>query len=148
MPTATQEVVPGFVSCMDSTCPGYLQKPADVTRETVAFTYHDNGALASDPVPATAVEREAVRVVQPGGECEVCGGPLLWTDAPRPVYPQVSGQDDNALRNMNQQKKINEVEVEGLKRDRELAELRAAMLEMQSELQRRKGGRPPKVDGE
>jgi hypothetical protein len=146
MPTSTQERVQGYVSCSDSTCLGYEQRQTDVVRETTAFTYHDNGALPSDPVPATAVERESVRVVQPAGECEHCGKPLLFTDQSRPEYPQVSGQDDNALRNLNTQKQIHAVEVDGLKRDRELAEMRAQMAELTAELQRRKGGRPPKED--
>lgn len=148
MPTATQEQTAGWVSCMDARCVGYKQKEATVTKETVAFTYHDLGALPSDPVPATAVERETVRVVQVDGECEHCHGPLLFTDQARPQYPQVSGQDDLALLSLNQQGKINDLQVEGLTRDKELAEMRAALAEMQTELQRRRGGRPKQTEDE
>jgi hypothetical protein len=52
--------------------------------------------------------------------------------------------DDLALLNLNQQGRINDIQLENLTRDKELAEMRAQMAEMSAELQRRKGGRPPK----
>jgi hypothetical protein len=130
--------VQGWVGCKDSLCPGYAQKQVSVTREKLAFSYRDlGGDMPGD-------ERESIRVVQPDAECEVCGGPVEFVDTPRPEYPQVSGMDDLALLNLNQQGRINDIQLENLTRDKELAEMRAQMAEMSAELQRRKGGRPPK----
>jgi hypothetical protein len=143
MPTATQERIAGWVSCSSARCPGYTQRPVEVVRERVAFTYHDLGALPSDPVPATAIERETVRVVQEDGACELCGRPLMWTDLARPEYPEVAGGALDLL-NLNQQGQVNDLKIDGLTRDKELAEMRAQLAEMGAELQRRRGGRPPK----
>jgi hypothetical protein len=153
--------VDGYVSCHDPRCPGYEQKPVQVIRETVQLTYRENGAR--DGVVLDAVERESVYIRQTDQTCEYCGGPVILSDQERPEYDRISGQDPLALLDTNfQQRKVSDVEKAGLVRDKELAELRAReaerdrrdaerdrmFAEMQAELQRRRGGRPPKTPEE
>jgi len=156
MATVTETTVDGFIACVDPRCPGHKQKPVPVTRQLVAFTYGDNGGDGS--IPLGAVEREAVQVVQTEEPCEHCGKPTILSDAERPEYAQVSGQDQLALLNINQSGQIRDVQMQILQRDKELAEMRAREAErdrreaerdrmfeeMRAELQRRRGGRPPK----
>jgi hypothetical protein len=153
MPTVTEVTVDGFISCVDPRCPGYEQKPVPVTRQNVAFTYGDNGGDGSIPLGAT--EREAVHVVQSDEACEHCGKPTIRSDRERPEHAQVSGQDPLALLNLNQQKQMHEVQLGSAQQAQAMAEMRAMLAEqalqmerMQSELQRRKGGRPPKTEDE
>jgi len=151
MPTVTQRVVDGFIACVDPRCPGYKQKPTQVTLEYVAFTYGDNGGDGT--IPLAAIEREAVRTVQTDEPCEICGKPTIRSVQERPEYAQVSGQDQLALLNLNQSGQIRDQQMAQLKADKDLAEMkallfqqRAEMDQLQVELQRRKGGRPPKTE--
>jgi hypothetical protein len=57
--------------------------------------------------------------------CPVCDGPQVYSDAPRPEYASISGQDQLALLNLNQSGQIRDVQVAGLEAAKELAELRA-----------------------
>ena len=140
-----ETVVPGFLSCVDPTCPGYEQQPVDVIRERIELSYAELGGDGS--LPSTAIERESVYIRQTDKPCEHCGKPVILSDQERPEYPRISGQDPLALLDTNfQQRKIHDVEVASLTRDKEMAEMRAAMAEMQNELMRRRGGRPRKED--
>jgi hypothetical protein len=149
MPTVTDIQVDGYVSCIDPKCPGYEQKSAQVTLRTTAFSYQDNGGDGS--VPQTAIEREAVGVVQFDDACEVCGKPVIFAAEQRPEYAQVSGQDQLELLAINQQTQIRDVQMANLESAKETAELKTllaqqgqALAEMQAELARRRGGRPRK----
>jgi len=149
MPTVTEIQVDGYVSCIDPRCPGYEQRPVAVTRRTVAFTYQDNGGDGA--VPQTAIEREAVGIVQTDATCEHCGKPVIFSEMLREEYAPVSGQDPLELLAISQQTQIRDVQKSVLDRDRqdlerekEMLEMRRMMAEMQAELQRRRGGRPPK----
>jgi len=156
MPTVTEIQVDGYVSCIDPRCPGYEQRPVAVTRRTVAFTYQDNGGDGS--IPQTAIERETIGIVQTDAVCEHCGKPVIFSDLPREEYAPVSGQDPLELLAISQQTQIRDVQVQNLESAKDLAEVKALlaqqeakaqetarlMAEMQAELQRRRGGRPPK----
>jgi hypothetical protein len=149
MPTVTETTVDGFVSCTDPRCVGYKQKPTAVLRQLVAFTYGDNGGDGS--IPLGAIERESVYVMQTDDPCEHCGKPTIRTDSERPEYAQVSGQDPLELLAINQQTQIRDVQMRNLEAAKENAELKAQLAqqgkilaEIQGELTRRKGGRPPK----
>jgi hypothetical protein len=160
MATVSEIQTEGFISCTDPRCPGYEQRPVQVTRRTVAFTYQDNGGDGS--IPQTAIERETVAIVQTDEPCEYCGKPTIRAEFERPEYAPVSGQDQLALLNLNQSGQIRDVQMKNLERDKELAEMRAReaerdrreaerdrlFAEMQAELQRRRGGRPRKEDEE
>jgi hypothetical protein len=139
--------VDGYMSCIDPRCIGYEQTPVKVIRERIELSYAELGGDGS--LPASAVERESVYIVQTDKTCEHCGKPVILSDSERPEYPNTSGLDPLALLNPQfQQAKVQDVEKAGLIRDKEMAEMRAAMAEMQAELMRRRGGRPRKEDGD
>jgi hypothetical protein len=153
MPAVTETKVDGWVSCVDPRCVGYEQRPVVVTKRVAAFTYHELGGDGA--VPQTAIERETVGVVQTDETCEHCGKPVVFSDLPRPEYAPVSGQDPLEILSISQQTQIRDAQTKNLETAKETAELRAMvaemraahaeqMAEMKAELQRRKGGRPPK----
>jgi hypothetical protein len=153
MPLVTEVRVDGYVSCIDPRCVGYEQRPVEVIRRTAAFTYRELGADSA--VVQDAVERETVGVVQTSETCEHCGKPVIFSDQERIEYAPTSGQDPLELLAINQQTQIRDVQIRNAEQGREAAELKAqlaemgrTMAEMQAELQRRKGGRPPKVESE
>jgi hypothetical protein len=153
MPLVTDVQVDGYVSCIDPRCPGYEQRPVEVIRRTAAFTYQELGGDGS--VPQSAVERETVGVVQTDETCSFCEKPVIFSDQQRPEYAAVSGQDPLELLAISQQTQIRDVQIQGLEAAKESAELRtlvaqqgAMLQQMQAELDRRKGGRPPRKDPE
>src|SRR4029079_919428 len=142
-----------YVSCIDPRCPGYEQRPVRVVERTVSFTYQDNGGDGA--IPQTAIERATVDIVQTDATCEHCGKPVIFAAVERPEYAPVSGQDPLEILSINQQTQIRDVQTKNLQTAVEAAELRAQLAEqgkllaeMQAEMQRRRGGRPRKEDGE
>lgn len=151
--TVIESQVDGYVSCMNPRCPGYEQRPVQVIRENVVLTYRELGGDGN--MPDTAVERESVYIRQTDATCEHCNGPVILSDQERPEYAQVSGQDQMALLNLNQQKQVHEIQLAAAQQGQLNAELRAqlteqgkVLAEMQGEMQRRRGGRPRKEGDE
>ena len=149
MPTVTEIQVDGYVSCIDPRCPGYEQRPVKVLERTVSFSYQDNGGDGA--IPQTAIERSTIDIVQTDATCEHCGKPVIFSDREREEYAAVSGQDPLELLAISQQTQIRDVQTKNLETAVEAAELRAQLAEqgkllaeMQAEMQRRRGGRPPK----
>jgi hypothetical protein len=148
MPTPIETTVAGYASCYDPRCPGYEQEKVDVLRREVLFMREEFGG----DVPG--VDHSTISAVDESvGPCPHCGGPRIASLAERPEYPPISGQDPLAILNLNQQKQVHEVQLAGAKQSAEMSELKALlfqqqaqMAEMASELQRRKGGRPPKTE--
>lgn len=145
MPVVTETVVAGYGHCIDPRCAGYKQQPADVVVTVQAFSYRELGG----DLPGNERETHDVfRFADPDAEaaCVHCGQPRIPSDQVRPEYAPLSGQDPLALLNLNQQGRINDMQMQNLERDKELAEMRATMAEMRAELQRRRGGRPKNED--
>lgn len=143
MPLVTEREIPGFVACRDPRCPGYTQRQGTVTERTQAFPYRELGG----DLPGN--EREAVDIVHPDDPCPECGGPQTFSVEPRPEYAPISGQDPLALINhLGQSGRIQDAQLSSAQNAKELAEMRLAMAELQAELQRRKGGRPPREPSE
>ena len=147
MPIVTETPVSGWVSCRDPRCQGYKERETEVTIRKQEFPYRELGG----DLPGN--EREAVDVVQSDEPCAVCDGPQVWFEEARIEYAQISGQDPLALLNLNQSGQIRDVQMENLTAAKDLAEMRAKqaeqdklLAEMSAELQRRRGGRPPKDD--
>jgi hypothetical protein len=167
MPTVTEIKVDGYVSCIDPRCPGYEQRPVQVLQRTVQFSYQDNGGDGA--IPQTAIERATIDIVQTDATCDTCGKPVIFAAVERPEYAAVSGSDPLELLNINNQTQIRDAQKSNLETAKETAELRAVVAEarareaerdrrdaerdqmfadMKAELQRRKGGRPPKQEEE
>lgn len=138
MPIVTETPVRGYVSCRDPRCAGYKERETEVVRRKQEFTYRELGG----DLPGN--EREAVDIIHAGESCPVCSGPQVYYEEPRPEYAPISGQDPLALLNLNQSGQIRDVQMQNLESAKELAEMRAMMAEMKSELDRRRGGRPRK----
>ena len=153
MPTVTEIEVDGYVSCVDPRCAGYEQRPVKVLERTVSFTYQDNGGDGA--IPQTAIERSTIDIVQTDATCEHCGKPVIFSSTEHIEYAAVSGQDPLEILSISQQTQIRDAQTKNLETAKETAELRAMlaemraqhaeqMAEMKAELQRRRGGRPPK----
>jgi hypothetical protein len=154
MPVVTETPVDGWVACRDPKCPGYKQRETTVTRRKQEFSYRELGG----DLPGN--ERESIDIVHPDDPCPDCGGPQTFSDNERPEYASISGQDQLALLNLNQSGQIRDAQIEDLKHAKEIAEMKAReaerdkrdaerdrmFTEMQAELTRRRGGRPPKDD--
>lgn len=146
MPTPIETTVPGYASCYDPLCPGYEQERLDVLRREVLFMREEFGG----DVPG--VDHSTICAVDESvGPCPHCGGPRIAALEERPEYPRISGQDPLAILSLDKQKQINEVSLANAQQGQQTAELmalvqeqRAEMAELKMELQRRKGGRPPK----
>lgn len=146
MPTPIETTVRGYASCYDPRCPGYEQETTDVLRREVLFMREEFGG----DVPG--IDHSTVCAVDESvGPCPHCGGPRIASLEERPEYPPLSGQDPLAILDMDKQKQINQVTMASAQQSAEVSELKALvyqqqaqMAEMASELQRRKGGRPPK----
>lgn len=147
MPTVVENTVLGYASCPDALCPGYKQERVEVKRRESLFMREEFGGdipgLDHSTIAAAGFIDEAHE------PCPVCAKPRIAALEERPEYPPISGQDPLALHHLDKQSQIRDVQMEALKRDKEMAEMRAQMAEMAAELQRHKGGRPPKTeDGE
>lgn len=148
MPVVDRREVQGYASCTDPRCPGYQQEEVTVTREEVQFLREEVGG----DIPG--VDHSTIRAddfsVTP---CPHCDKPRIASLEERPVYAPISGQDPLALLDLNQNKQIANVQTANLEQQlamsqmqTQMAEMKAQMAEQAAELQRRKGGRPPKVD--
>jgi len=142
MPVVTETEIPGYVSCRDPLCQGFKQRKTTVTRRAQEFRYIED--LKGD-IPG--VERTAVDIVHRDDPCPVCDGPQVFSDQERPEYAPISGQDPLALvTHLTQTGMVKDQQIATAQQAAQLAEMKAAMLEMQQELQRRRGGRPPKTE--
>lgn len=148
MPTVTELVVEGFANCIDGRCPGYLQERVGVVRRTQEFSFVELGG------DLPGVERSMIDVAGFADErdvpCPHCGQARIASLEQRPEYPQTSGQDPLRLLNLTHDKQVRDMQISGLERDREMAEMRAAMAELRAELASRPRGpgRPRKVEDE
>lgn len=123
MPTQTEVVIEGFASCKDGRCPGYKQESARVVLRQVEYTYFDLGG----DIPG--VERSTVDVAgfedPDDSPCPVCGKPRIASEQMRPEYPPMSGQDPDFILHQGQtDSQVRDMQMENLRRDKELAELR------------------------
>lgn len=146
MPTVTETPVAGYASCPDALCPGYEQEVVGVLQRVASYSFQENGGDAWAGEERSTIA--AVRTIEPGeADCPHCGKQRIVALEERPEYAPISGQDPLHLLNMNKDKQVREVQRSDLERQVEMANMRAEMAEMKAELQRRRGGRPPKEEG-
>jgi len=131
LPTVLETTVTGFASCWDPKCPGYEQEVVDVVRREVLYMREEYGG----DIPG--IDRSTIAALDQSVEpCGTCGGPRIASLTERPEYAPISGQDPLALLDINQQKRVREVQTDALKRDVEIANLRADLAEMKALLAR------------
>jgi len=156
MPNVIETPTTAYLFCRDGRCEGYETVEIPAHKTIVEMLYTD-----SDPngIPGVEKSQEHVSLIDDDGNpvaipaCPVCNGPSELSPTPRPEYAKVSGQDPmeifnlydrttGQLREMRQQNAADDV-----KRDREIAELRAQIEQLTEALSqpKRGPGRPPKV---
>lgn len=149
MPTVTEDVVPAFAFCQSAQCLGYQQEPVDGVRTTTAYTYLDSGG----DMPGVEKSTEMVRfAVETDAVCPHCEGPRQVSEQVRPEYPNVSGHDpmglfefkgktQGELRELRHQRELDE-----LKRDGEVKDLKAAMAEQARQIDQLMGALAEKAN--
>lgn len=125
MPTVTTETVDAYASCRDGRCPGYKQQPVQARETVTEFTYVDLGG----DVPGVERSTTLIAFADPRDEtCEVCGGSRLVSTQERPIYPNVSGQPQDALLHVNHQsERVRDIELQDARRTAEMAQMRESM---------------------
>ena len=151
MPTVLETNVVGYASCPDALCPGYEQVEVDVVRREQQFSYLELGG------DMPGIERS---MVDPAGfsrdedaACPHCGQRRIPSLDKRPEYPRSSGQDPLRLLNLTHDKQVRDMQISGLERDRDMAEMRALLQEQRAEIAELKArprgpGRPRNVENE
>jgi hypothetical protein len=125
MPTVTETTISAWVSCRDGRCPGYKQQSAQAVKTVTAFSYFDLGG----DVPGIEREAEVLWFADIADEpCPYCDQPRLIADQVRPIYPNVSGVPQDALLQVGRDsERIAQMQLEGAKRDAEMAQMHALM---------------------
>jgi len=158
MPQVIETTIEGYVSCPDPRCPGYQEERMPVLRREALYMREEFGGDIPGVDHSTVTVPDETAIDPATGElrippCPHCGKHRLASEGPRPEYAPISGQDPLALLSLDKQKQVNELALADANQRAEVAELRAQMAQMsallesqQAELQRRRGGRPPKQE--
>src|SRR4029077_11688492 len=79
------------------------------------------------------VDRSTIAALDQSVEpCGTCGGPRIASLTERAEYAPISGQDSVALLDMNQQRRVREVQTDSLTRVVEIVTVRADFAEMKA----------------
>jgi hypothetical protein len=106
MPLVTETVIDALAHCADQRCAGYTQQPVKAERESFLLRFED---IADT-------------------QCPDCGEPRIVADQTRPIYPNVSGQPQDALlRGTRDAERVRELELADARREAEMAQMRATM---------------------
>lgn len=125
MPTVTEKTVDALASCADARCPGYKQEPVKAIETLTEYTYFDLGG----DIPGVERSTTMLRFEDlSDAQCPVCGEPRLVADQVRPIYPNMSGQPQDTLLQMQTGgERLREMELKDARRDAEMAQMRATM---------------------
>lgn len=134
MPAVTEEYIEALASCRDARCPGYKQETVQAVLSTTSFSYFDSGG----DVPGIEREVSHLRFVDDEDiPCEYCGEPRLVADQVRPVYPNVSGQPQDKLLHVGRDgERVQDLQLDGARRDAEMAQMRALIERQTAALER------------
>jgi len=128
MPNVEHELVDALASCKNSRCVGYKQQPVKAIRTTAEYTYIDLGG------DLPGVERSTIMfgfADLADAQCEHCGEPRLVSDQTRPIYPNISGQPQDALLAIGQDsERVRDLELANAKHEAEMAQMQVAMERM------------------
>lgn len=152
MPTSREDIVEALASCHSARCAGYKQEPVKAIQTLTEYTYFDLGG----DLPGVERSMTMLRFADVAdAQCPACGEPRLVSDQTRPIYPNVSGQPQDALLAIGQDsERVRDLELKDARRDAEMAQMQAmferqnALMERQSaqldDFKRARGGRPRK----
>jgi hypothetical protein len=153
MPLVTETVIDALAHCADQRCEGYKQRPVKAVQTVTQFSYLDLGG----DLPGIERESFLLRFDDIADtQCPHCGEPRIVADQTRPIYPNVSGQPQDALlRGTRDAERVRELELADARREAEMAQMRATMERLAAandrlmdrlETPRARGGRPVKDD--
>lgn len=125
MPTVTATPVDALACCHDGRCAGYKQQPVPGIRTVTEFSYFDLGG----DIPGIERSVEMIHFASEEDErCPVCGNPRLISDQVRPIYPNISGQPQDALLHTNRDsERVADMLLDSARREAEMAQMRALM---------------------
>lgn len=134
MPTVTEDIVRAYAHCQSAKCIGNKQQDVDGIRTTTVYTYIDLGGDLPGPERSTERVRYADNA---DAVCPHCDGPREISEQPRPQYAPVSGQAQDTLLHLGEtQARVRDVEhareVDELKRELEMRELKSELAEMKA----------------
>jgi len=131
MPTVTETLITALASCKDGRCAGYKQEPVQAVETLTEFSYIDLGG----DIPGTERSVTSLRFADlADAQCPHCGEPRLVSEQTRPIYPNVSGQPQDALLSIHRDsERVRDLELADAHRAAEMAQLQAVM-ERQSAL--------------
>lgn len=134
MPTVTENTIEAWASCRDGRCPGYKQERAQAVRTLTEFSYFDLGG----DIPGIERSTDLLRFADVDDEpCPVCGEPRLIADQVRPIYPNVSGIPQDALLQVGRDsERIANMQIEGARRDAQMAQMESLMQRQAAALER------------
>jgi hypothetical protein len=136
MSISTETPVRALGFCLDATCPGNAQEPADGVLNVTTHTFLDGGG---DLGPFVERSMEYLRFAnEEDATCTVCGGHREISQQVRPVYPKVGNPNQ-------QQTSAAEVNVMALmmKQQEEIATMKAELAQKAA-----KPGPKPKAETE
>ena len=132
MPTVLETTIAGYASCMDALCPGYRQEPVGVVRREQQFSYIELGG------DLPGIERSSIDAAGFADDtdipCPHCGKPRIAALDERPDYPRTSGQDPLRLLNMTHDQQVRDMQISGLQRDKQVAEMTAELARLRADL--------------
>jgi hypothetical protein len=125
MPTVTEKLIDALASCKNARCPGYKQETVKAVETLTEFSYIDlGGDLPGIERSTTLLRFDDLADAQ----CPQCGEPRLVADQVRPVYPNISGQPQDALLAVHRDaERVRDLELQSAKREAELAQMRVVM---------------------
>jgi uncharacterized coiled-coil protein SlyX len=134
MPTVTETQVTALASCKDGRCAGYKQQPVQAVETLTEYTYLDLGG----DIPGVERSATALRFADlADAQCEHCGEPRLVSEQTRPIYPNVSGQPQDALLSIHKDsERVRDLELSDARRDATMAQMQALMAQQAAVIER------------
>jgi len=134
MPTVTETLITALASCKDGRCAGYKQEPVQAVETQTDFSYIDLGG----DIPGVERSTVSLRFADlADAQCPHCGEPRLVSEQTRPIYPNVSGQPQDALLSIHRDsERVRELELSDAKRDAVMAQMQAMMERQQATIER------------
>lgn len=130
MPTVIETTVTGYACCPDGLCPGYEQVEVPVVRREQQFSFVELGG------DLPGIERSTIDAAGFADAsdipCPYCAKDRFVALDVRPEYPKSSGQDPLRLLNLTHDKQVRDMQISGLERDKEMAEMKALLQEQRA----------------
>lgn len=133
MPMVADAPVEAYAFCPDPRCPGYTETRVPGLRRVMSWSFIEGGG----DLPGE--EKSVIQILWGEGieppDCEHCGRRMDLSENPRPEYARLSGQDPLRLLNLDQQQQIRDAQMDALRHQNEVSDLRATVAEQGAQIQ-------------